>query len=210
MLKVEIDALLDVGQSQDVVDSVVAAVGNQIHHQLVVADAELAEAAEAGARIHQVVEQHPALWVEDFIARELRRVGLVHGDHHVGEGGGEAVFTAEVLEHHARGGWRIGIDDVVGPLAGIAEGLGEVVVEGEVHAWNEGQVGGDVALGNLDLAVLHVLRMDEFDLVDHVQVVEQHGAGQAVEITAGHEAIFFFGHVLLPGISVGTGIVFQT
>jgi hypothetical protein len=71
VLEVEVDALLDVGQGQDVVDAVAAAVGDQIHHQLVVADAELAEAAEAGARIHQVVEQHPVLGVEDFLAREI-------------------------------------------------------------------------------------------------------------------------------------------
>jgi hypothetical protein len=137
VFKIEVDAFLDVGQGQDVVDAVVAAVGDQIHHQLVVADAELAEAAEAGARIHQVVEQHPVLRIEDFVAAELRRVALVHRHHHVVERSWGSGLAAVVLVHHARRRRRIGIDDVVGPLAGIAEGLGKVVVEGQMHAGDD-------------------------------------------------------------------------
>lgn len=64
---VEVDALGDVVQGEYLVDGVVAAVVDQIHHQGVVADAEVAEAAEARAGVHHVVEQHPALGVVDFI-----------------------------------------------------------------------------------------------------------------------------------------------
>jgi hypothetical protein len=55
-----------VGQLQDVVDAVVAAVLDQVHHQLVVADAEFAEAPQAGARVHQVVQQHPVGAAPEF------------------------------------------------------------------------------------------------------------------------------------------------
>ena len=195
VVEIQIDALLDVGQGQDLVDAVVPAIGDQIHHQLVVADAEFAEAAQPGARIHQVVEQHPVLRIEDFLAREVSRIALVHGQHHVGEGRREAALAAEVLEHHARGRGRIGIDDVVGAFAGVAEGLGEVMVEGQEHAGHEGQIGGDVALGDLDLAVLHVLGMNELDLVDQFDFVEQDGTGQTVEIAARHQTVFLVGHV---------------
>jgi hypothetical protein len=40
--------------------------------------------------------------------------------------------------------------------------------------------------------------MNELDLVDHVELVEQDGADQAIEIAARHEAIFHVGHVSLP------------
>jgi hypothetical protein len=80
-----------------------------------------------------------------------------------------------VFEHHARGGRRIGIDDVIGPLAGVAEGLGNVVIEGEIDTWNIGQVGGDVARRDGNLAILHVLGVDERDLVNQVQFIEQNG-----------------------------------
>ena len=58
------------------------------------------------------------------------------------------------------------------------------MVEGEVDAGNVGQVRRDVALGQLDLAVLHVLGMDEEDVVEHADLLEQRGAHQTVEIGA--------------------------
>jgi hypothetical protein len=67
MVEIEIDAFDDVRQFQNIRNAVVAAVLDQVHHQLVVADAELAEAPQAGARIHQVVQQHPILGIEDFL-----------------------------------------------------------------------------------------------------------------------------------------------
>jgi len=40
------------------------------------------------------------------------------------------------------------------------------VVESKVAAFDIGQVGGDVVLGDLDQPVLHVLGVDELDLVE--------------------------------------------
>jgi len=88
-------------------------------------------------------------------------------------------------------------DDVVGAVALVAHGLGFVVVEHEVRARHIGQVGGDVTAGDGHLAVLHVLGMDEGDLVDQIQLIEQHRADQAVKVTAGHQAVFRITHSIL-------------
>jgi hypothetical protein len=48
--------------------------------------------------------------------------------------------------------------------------------------------------------------MDEQDVIDQVQVLEQDGANQAVEVAAGNEAVALGngGHRLYPFISCGT------
>ena len=47
----------------------------------------------------------------------------------------------------------------------------------------------DVVRGELDLAVLDVLRMDEQDLAKEPELLEQGGADEAVEVAAGDEAM---------------------
>ena len=200
VVKVERDALLHIGQGQDLRDGVVAAVFDEVHHQLVVADAEFAKAPQAGARVHQVVQQHPALGVEDVFARILGRVGLIDGGHHLVGDARKTRLATVVVVHHARrrGGMRL--DDVVGTLAGVAHGFGLVVVKHQVRAGHVRQVGGDVALGDGDLAVLHVFGVDEQDVVDQLQLMEQHGAHQAIKVAAGHQSVGGLAHgVLLKG-----------
>jgi hypothetical protein len=63
-----------------------------------------------------------------------------------------------------------------------------------VSAFDVRQVGADVASRDLDLAVLHVLGMDEQDVVDQVELFQQDGAHQAVEIAAGHQPELAFSH----------------
>ena len=41
----------------------------------------------------------------------------------------------------------------------------------------------------LDLAVLHVLGVDEQDVVEDAEVLEQGGADEPVEVAAGHESV---------------------
>ncbi|WAP67759.1 hypothetical protein [Jiella pelagia] len=77
-----------------------------------------------------------------------------------------------------------------------------MVIEDEMcpgHIW---QVGGDVAAGNRDLAVLHVFWMDESDFVDEVQLLEQHAADEAVEVAAGDEAVARGRHGCSPGFDL--------
>ena len=200
VVEVQRDALHHVGQGQHFLYGVVAHVFDQVHHQLVVADPELAKAPEAGARVHQVVEQHPALGVQNFVTRKLGRVALVDRDHHVVERVRKAAATAVTLVHHPRRRRRAGVDDVVlGFLAGVAHGLGRVVVERKMGARHVGQVGGDVPVGDRYLAVLHVLGMHEFDLVDQIHFVQQNGAHKAVEVAARDKPVFLVGHGTLPG-----------
>jgi hypothetical protein len=49
---------------------------------------------------------------------------------------------------------------------------------------------GDITCGDIDLAVLHILGVDELDVVDHVELAEQHGADQTVKVAAGYQTIF--------------------
>jgi hypothetical protein len=65
-----------------------------------------------------------------------------------------------------------------------------VVVKRQVRRCHVGQVGGDVPVGDLDLAVLHVLGVNELDVVNQVQFFQQYGADQAVKVTAGHQPEF--------------------
>jgi hypothetical protein len=46
------------------------------------------------------------------------------------------------------------------------------MVENEVRPRYIGKIGRDVLRTDLDLAVLHVLGVDELDLVDHVEVLQ--------------------------------------
>jgi hypothetical protein len=64
-----------------------------------------------------------------------------------------------------------------------------VVVERQRDLGAVREVRRDVVRGQLDLAVLDVLRMDEQDLVEEPQLLEQRGADEAVEVAAGDEAI---------------------
>ena len=75
-------------------------------------------------------------------------------------------------------------------LVADALDLGVVVVEGEVDArLTYGQVRRDVRRAQLDLAVLHVLRVHEEDVLEHAEPLEQRGADEAVEVGAGDETV---------------------
>ncbi len=56
------------------------------------------------------------------------------------------------------------------------------------------QVGGDVVVRDQNGSVLHVLGVNELDLVNHVHFLEQHGTYQAVEIAPGYKAVFALAH----------------
>ena len=175
-------------QAEDVVDAMGAAVLDQLHHQLVVADAEVAEAAQPRARIHQVVQQHPALRRQDVVAAVLRGIGLVDRGHHAGVHHREASGAAVMVVHHTRRRRSLGMDDVVSGAFGVAQRLRLMVVEGQVHAGDVRQVGADVPVRDGDLAILHVLGVHKLDVVDQPQFGQQHGTDQAIKVTAGDEA----------------------
>ncbi|MNR17614.1 hypothetical protein D3C85_1342860 [compost metagenome] len=83
---------------------------------------------------------------------------------------------------------------------GVAQGFGQVVVKGQMRGFDVRQVGGDVALGDVDLAVLHVFRVHELDVVDQPELVEQHRADQTIEITARHQTKLSCCHFCFPAL----------
>ena len=189
VLVVERDALGDVGGLQDLLDGHPRAVVDQLHHQLVVRDPELAEAPEAGAGVHQERHEDPAARIEDLGLGEARRVSLVDRGHHRFGDRREALGAAVVVVDDARGALRAGHDDVVRGGVLDADRLGRVMVEREPDAGHVGQVRGDVARAHLDLAVLHVLGVDEEDVVEQTELLQERGADEAVEVGAGDQAV---------------------
>ncbi len=159
------------------------------------------ETAESGPRVHQEVEQDPAGGVLDLLEREHCAVGLVDRIHQLLGHPREALGSTEVVVYDSRGGACVGDNDVVLGRAGDAQGLALVVVEGQTDAGRVGQVGRDVALGQLDQTVLDILGVHELDLVEHLQLLQQRGTNQAVEITAGNKTALLNGlrgHALDP------------
>ncbi len=189
VLPVELHALAHVRRLEDLVHRHPHAVVDELHHQLVVGDAEVAEAPEARARVHEEAHEDPALGVEDVVGAEGRRVRLVHRGHHLRADVGEALGAAEVVVDHACGGVGVRVDHAVGRDVGHAQHLAVVVVEGEVCPRHVREVGGHVARTDLDLAVLDVLGVDELDLVEHAQLLEERGADEPVEVAARHEPV---------------------
>jgi hypothetical protein len=121
--------------------------------------------------------------VQDLAERELGGVALVDGVHQLLDAR-ERVGAAEVRVDHASGGLGARHDHVVGGAALDAQRLGVVVVERDVHVRVVRQVRGDVTRVELDQAVLHVLGVDELDVVEHVEVLEEGGTHQPVEVRA--------------------------
>ena len=144
MLAVQRDALGDVRGLEDLLDRHLQAVVDQLHHQLIVGDAELAEAPQAGARVHQVAEQDPALRVEDVLIDSFAASARSTASIISSLTRGKRSAAAEVVVDHARR--RVGVGDhhAVRGAAGDPQLLGGMVVEGQRHLRAIGQVGRDV------------------------------------------------------------------
>ena len=110
---IEVDALPNVRERQYFGDRKIAALLDELHHQIVIRDAEIMESAKPGARVHQDVEQHPTLRIEDFLTREVCRICFVDGCHEVEADPGEARGASIVIVDDARRRRCSRIDDVV-------------------------------------------------------------------------------------------------
>ena len=126
--------------------------------------------------------------LEDLVEAELGGVALVHGVHQFLDAG-ERLGAAVVLVDHAGGGLRARHDHVVRLGLADADRLRVMVIEGDRHVRVVRQVRGDVVRAHLDLAVLHVLGVDEQDVVEHAEVLEQRRAHEPVEVRAGDEPV---------------------
>jgi hypothetical protein len=127
------------------------------------------------------------------LARKLRGVGFVDLRHHDLVDAGEARLATVVVVHDARRRGRLRVDDVIGGSLCDARRFTQMVIEGQVHARHVRHVGGDVSFADLHLAVLHVFRMHELDVIQNAELLEQHGTHEPVEITTRHQPEFL-GH----------------
>ena len=50
----------------------------------------------------------------------------------------------------------------------------------------------DIILIDVNLSVLNVLGMHEFDLIDHIQFLEEHGTNQSVKITSSYQTLLLY------------------
>ena len=58
-----------------------------------------------------------------------------------------------------------------------------------ISSRNVWQVGSDIAVGDLNNAVLHVFQVHKRDIVNNIQVFQQYGTYEAIKITAGDKSI---------------------
>ena len=63
------------------------------------------------------------------------------------------------------------------------------VLEDAVRGSRVGQIGRDIARGDLKRAIEHVLRVHEHDFVDELEFAQHDGACQAIEVCAGDESM---------------------
>jgi hypothetical protein len=118
----------------------------------------------------------------------IGRIGLVDGGHHLFGDGREPCLAAVMVPHHARRGRRGGVEDEAGLVAHPRRFAG-VVVNRQMDAGHERQIGCDVPVADGNQPVLHVLGVNELDVVDQVQFAQQNRADQSVEIGPGEEAM---------------------
>jgi hypothetical protein len=77
-----------------------------------------------------------------------------------------------------------------------------MMVEHEMGPRVVGHVGRNIPASDVHDAVLDVLGMNEQDLIDDVQLLEEHGGHQAVKITTRYQPILSIGHAAFFGIPV--------
>ena len=77
----------------------------------------------------------------------------------------------------------------------VSDELALVVVERESYSRIERKIGRDVILIDVDLAVLNILRMNELDLVDHVELTKEHRTYKSVKVTSCNKSFFIHFHI---------------
>ena len=97
LFKVQVHALLYIRQFKDFLYGMVDAVIDQLHHQIVIRDTESAETSQAGARIHQEIQQHPVSRIQNFVLCKIRTVSLIDSFHDLFGHPREDLFTTIVI-----------------------------------------------------------------------------------------------------------------
>ena len=149
------------------------------------------EAPEPRAGIHQEIKENPVRGIEDFFLCEICAVALVDRPHDLFGDPLEDLGASVIVVNHPRCGLGISVNNETALcLLDIdAEQFALVMVESEPDPVVEGKVRGDVICRDVDFSVLDVLGVYEFDLVDDVKLLQEHGADEAVKITSGDQAL---------------------
>ena len=86
---------------------------DQLHHQLVIGNAEAPKPAQTGAGVHEEVQQRPARGLEHFFHGELGGIALIHRFHQIDIDVGKGFLAAIIVIDHTCRRRRIRVDDVV-------------------------------------------------------------------------------------------------
>ena len=190
LFKIKIDPLLHIRKFKDLINVMFQAIIDQLHHQSIIRNPEIMEASEAGPRIHQIVKKHPAFRVQDLIHGKIGTVTFVHRGHQIIRNARECFLPSIVVINHPCGALCVRIYDQF--TAGFdcfeAVHFRFMVVKSDRDTRVIRQVGGDIIFAQFDLAILHILGMDKFDLVDQIQFFQHHGACQTVKIASCYES----------------------
>lgn len=99
VIVVSLDAFAHIVQGQNLINRVLLAVVDQLHHQLIVGDPEFTETPYFSPRIDDEIQQHPALRVKNLVLVKLTRVALIDGCHHVFPTGRKGIEPFVIVEH---------------------------------------------------------------------------------------------------------------
>jgi len=64
------------------------------------------------------------------------------------------------------------------------------MVESQMHTRYIGQIGGDVFVGDLDLAILHVFGMDKPDIANQAEFPQEYRTHQTIKVTSCDQPVF--------------------
>ena len=89
----------------------------------------------------------------------------------------------------------------------ISDELALMMVKSKSYPGIERKIRRDVVLVDIDLSVLNILRVNELDLVDHVELLKKHRTNESVKITSCNQSLLF--HIFSPQF-LPLGIMFYT
>jgi hypothetical protein len=149
-----------------------AAPFHHLHHKAVIADTVVFIASQAGPRIYDKGEKHPALRLEDFIFFQLAAIATIHVFHHFSELRRESVLSAKVVPDNPRTAWL----ELAGPVVCIVESepvfFAGMMVEPKSYTGDIGYVGKDIGFADLYEPILNIFGMDELPFIHHPHMLK--------------------------------------
>ena len=132
------------------------------------------ESSQTGSCIHDKIHQYPSRRIQDFFLGKIGAVALIYRSHNLFGYFFELPCAAIVIVYHTSSRLCLTLDDeaILEVCRTDSLQLTFVMVEGHPHSGVKRKIGSNIIGGQIDFAVLHVLRVHELDLIDHVQFLE--------------------------------------